>query len=392
MLAALLTLSGTLPPLDAGASERDSRTTPPAAHVARAATGSRRPALACAACFLVDDTGRVLWSRGEDERRANASTTKMVSALVVARRADLDDTVVVSPAAAATGGGGLDLDAGERWGLEELLYALLLTSSNDAAVALAEHVAGSEDAFVVAMNRAAGRLGATRSHFVTPHGLDEPGHFATAEDLATIAERLLATRLLRAIVSTSEITVTGPDGPVELTNRNVLLEGYQGAVGVKTGFTDDAGEVLVAAAERRGRQLIAVAMASDNAARDCRRLLDLGWRKLASSVLVTAGQQVGWLVFDPGGAIPAVAGTTVRGMAGPRALDAVFAPDPGARPPLAPGETVGTVTVGSGDRTLATVPAVAGAEVSGTLPPGPLEVIGAVLRAAHEVGTAATPW
>jgi D-alanyl-D-alanine carboxypeptidase (penicillin-binding protein 5/6) len=265
----------------------------------------------------------------------------MLTALVVAHRAELHDGVEVSAAAASVGGGGLDLTTGEVWSVEALLYALLLTSSNDAAVALAEHTAGSESAFVALMNRAARRIGATRSHFVTPHGLDRPGHHATARDLATIAARLLSDPALRSIVATPKKVVEGPGGAVELLNRNVLLKGYPGAIGVKTGFTSAAGDVLVAAAQRGGRRLMAVALGSEDAARDCRRLLERGFTRLARSALVSEGEPIGWLVFDPGGAVPATAGETVRGLAARAALNVSFRPHPAARPPFDVGDVVG---------------------------------------------------
>ncbi|MGH2820092.1 MAG: D-alanyl-D-alanine carboxypeptidase family protein, partial [Actinomycetota bacterium] len=239
-----------------------------------------RPAVSCEACLVVDDRGRVLWSRHPRRRLPNASTTKMATALVVLRDADPSEVVTVSGAAAATGGGGLDLEPGETYTVEALLEAMLLTSSNDAAVALAEHVTGSAGAFVEDMNVLAGRLGARDTHFVTPHGLDVAGHHSSAADLALIARRLLADDLLAEIVATAGTSIEGPRGLIPLENRNPLLEGYGGALGVKTGYTALAGNVLVAAARRGGRTVTTVAMDSIDAAEDSRALLDHGFARL----------------------------------------------------------------------------------------------------------------
>jgi D-alanyl-D-alanine carboxypeptidase (penicillin-binding protein 5/6) len=351
----------------------------PAGASGRGAT--RGVELTCASCLLVDDTHRVLLARRARVTRPNASTTKMVTALVVARRADPGEVVTVSQRAAATGGGGLDLRAGERYTVRELLVALLLTSSNDASVALAEHVAGTEAAFVGAMNRLAERLGARRSSFVTPHGLDRLGHFSTAADLARVAEALLAHDLLGPIVAASRATITSPGGALTLENRNALLETYRGAIGVKTGFTDDAGDVLVAAARRRGRTLIAVALGARDAAGDCRRMLDRGFARLASSVVLRAQRAVGAVVFDPAGATAATAATTVRGAWHPGAVQLFLEPDPGVRPPLRPGDPLGDVVVRARGEAVARVAALAASPVGGGEPPALLETLGDLLRA-----------
>lgn len=317
-----------------------------------------RPAVGCAACLVTTETD-VLWGREVDSRRPNASTTKMVTALVVVAAADLDELVRTSPHAAATGGGGFDLRPGDTFSVEDLLDALLLSSSNDAAVALAEHVAGSEEAFVARMNRVARALGARNSHFVTPHGLDVPGHYSTARDLARIALAVLRRPTLAAIVGSSSAVISGSSGVHELVNTNPLLETYEGAIGVKTGYTAGAGDVLVAAAVRGGRRLVAVAMGSSDAAADARALLDYGFAVLGRGVLVSEGRVLGALVFDPSGATAVVSGRTVRGIPDPDRVEVTFEPGP-VTPPLAAGETVGTMIVTLPDgRVVARGPAVA---------------------------------
>lgn len=318
--------------------------------------------LTCTACYLVDDTGAVLFDRAGNVALPNASTTKMTTALVALERLAPDDRVRVSPGAAATGGGGLDLEAGSVYTVEALLHALLMTSSNDAAVALAEASSGSEAAFVTAMERHAARLGATDTSYATAHGLDRAGHASSAADLALIAQALLEVPLLADIVARADASVPGPGGDILLENRNLLLESYRGATGVKTGFTAEAGNVLVASAERHGRRLIAVVMHSVDATADAAALLDHGWDRLRRTPLLHGGTAVGAVVLD-GGSTVATAGGTVRGAYDPATVTHVFVPHDTIRVPVAAGDVIGRVAVRAGERTLSSVPAVAGSDV-----------------------------
>lgn len=313
------------------------------------------PEVTCLSCLVVDDRGRTLYGRAAAIRRPIASTTKMVTALVVSENAGFGEEVTVSATAAATGGGGLDLAAGERYSVEDLLYALLLSSSNDAAVALAEHTAGSEAAFAAEMNSVAASLGAAHSNFVTAHGLDTAGHFSTARDLARIGGAMLDDPELAEIVATPRSVI---DGGMSLENRNLLLEGYEGAIGIKTGYTRAAGNVLVGAARRRHRTVISVAMGSYDALADSRRLLDYGFRRLARTVLVPAGRPVGTLVTAAGSATPVVARRAVRGLADPERVAVEWSATPGLTAPAA-GERVGTVVVSAGRHRVGNVGAVA---------------------------------
>lgn len=338
----------------------------------------------CAACIIVDDTGRVLFARNAGEPRANASTTKIVTALVVRERTELEDTVVVSAAAASEGGGGLDLSPGDRYTVHALLHALLLTSSNEAAVALAEHVAGSHEAFVAIMNRTADALGATATRFVTAHGLDVSGHYSSARDLARFGLELLADDELARIVGTRTTTIAGPAGGEVLENRNLLLETYPGATGIKTGYTAEAGDVLVASARRDGRSIVAVTMGapgSQAAAAEAATLLERGWRILARSVLVRRGTAVGTLVFDPGGATEVVTAEPIRGSARPEEIEVSFDADPDVAAPIAAGQVVGEVTVAVDDRVLYRAPAHARHAIAAADPSWGEVAISALLRA-----------
>lgn len=331
---------------------------------------SPAPIVGCHACLVVDDLGRTLFARRARVPLPNASTTKMMTALLVVDALEPRARVTVSPTAAAVGQGGLDLEAGERYTVRELLYGLLLTSSNDAAVALAERVSGSERAFVAEMNARGLELGLRHTSYRTSHGLDAPGHVSSARDLALLAETVLAHPLLEDIVATPRKRIDGPRGPEVLENRNLLLETYRGTVGVKTGFTARAGNVLVAAAERHDRRVISVAMRSDDVLVDSRRLLTYGFARLRRSLLLGRGAMVGELFFDPSGTVPVVAARAVRGIAHPRIVEVEFEPAGGVSPPFEVGDVVGRVTVLGGAETIASIEAVAatGVESRGSWP------------------------
>ncbi|HVM36395.1 MAG TPA: hypothetical protein VM784_13775 [Actinomycetota bacterium] len=348
----------------------------PSAAPARPRFEERR--LTCAACILVDDTGRTLFARQPDLRLPNASTTKMATALVVTGT-DGDEVVSVSAAAASTGGGGLDLETGDRITVHDSLVGLLLSSSNDAAVALAEHVAGTEEAFVERMNRLASELGADDTRFVTAHGLDRPGHYSTAHDLAVFGRALLAEPPLAAIVATAAAPITVSGDLTRVENRNPLLDTYSGAVGIKTGFTAGAGNVLVAAARRRGRTLVAVAMRAEDPAEDARALLNLGFRTLERTILLDGPAPVAALVF-PGGATAVHPLERVRGPQPPESIAVRFAPN--ATAPVLPGEVVGDVLVTSRRIEVGRVPVVAADAVRDDDMPWPVLALVRVVRAA----------
>jgi D-alanyl-D-alanine carboxypeptidase (penicillin-binding protein 5/6) len=316
---------------------------------------------------------------------ANASTTKMLTALVAITEADLDDEVEIPQTVAAVTGGRLSLEPGEQLSVRELLYVLLLSSSNHAATALAEHVAGTERAFVDQMNELAVRLGAGSTQVLTSHGLDTPGHVSSAHDLALIGKHLLDDPLLAEIVSAPAASVTSSRRMIELENTNELLESYRGAVGIKTGFTLQAGNVLVAAAIRRGRRVLAVAMGSDDAFQDAEALLDHGFARLSRGLLVTEGDTVGSIVFDPSGSLLVQASGSVRGLPLREAVTVRFEPfdDPGG--PVAAGAAVGRVVVLDGDRILGAVDGLATRDVDRS-EPGLLErILASGLRLAARV-------
>jgi len=239
------------------------------------------PQLTAASWVLYDATGDVVLAAGDpDTPRAMASVTKVMTALVVRQHAAIDERVRISETATEAGESEVGLVAGERWTVNDLLYALLVKSANDAAVALAEHVGGSIEGFAALMNEAAAELGLTESAFVNPHGLDAEGHYASAHDLAVMARVLLDDQVLAEMVRTRMVAFRpAPDGSSRVVgNTNLLLGEYPGITGVKTGFTASAGKVLIAALQTPERLLIAVVMGSEDHFGDSRELLDYGER------------------------------------------------------------------------------------------------------------------
>jgi serine-type D-Ala-D-Ala carboxypeptidase (penicillin-binding protein 5/6) len=239
----------------------------------------RRPPLVNAAAALVVDldSGQTLYSLRPEDRLPPASTVKIMTALVTLRRSNLDEEVQVSAHAAGMIGSRMGLVPGEKLTVRDLLYGLLLPSGNDAAVALAEHVAGSEEAFVELMNSIAGDLGLVGTHFTSPHGMDSAGETASAVDLVALTRAALAYPAFSEIVATQVATVAGR----KLVNTNQLLSTFPGADGIKTGTTDAAGECLVASATRDGHRLIVVLLGSQDRYGEASALLswaNSGWQ------------------------------------------------------------------------------------------------------------------
>lgn len=241
------------------------------------------PDISAPSWILFDDQSDwIISAHDPNGRRAPASTTKIMTALVVADDAAFDEMVTISAIAPEAGESEIGIVAGEVISVADLLSAVLVRSANDAAVALAEHVGGSVEGFAALMNQKAADLGMTNSHFLNPHGLDEEGHYTTAADELKMAQALMANPQLASMVGLRRLDFpTAPDGTLRggpATNR--LLDSYPGATGVKTGYTFQASLVLSAAAERQGRRLFAVVMGSEGISghfADADALLDYGF-------------------------------------------------------------------------------------------------------------------
>ncbi|MFO7273593.1 MAG: D-alanyl-D-alanine carboxypeptidase family protein [Bacillota bacterium] len=252
------------------------------------------PSLWAHGAILMDaTTGDVLWEKNAHMRLHPASTTKVLTALIALERGDLDARVTISKRAAQTPGSSMHLREGEVHTLYDLVHGLLMLSGNDAAVAIAEAIAGSVEAFADLMNERAWRLGARNSHFVNPHGLTHPDHLSTAYDLAVITRAALQNPLLAEIVATPEKALTYEElgREVVLYNTNRLLRGgLPGADGVKTGTTAAAGACLIASATRDGQKLIAVVLNASNRWRESTALLEWGFRNFALARLGGSGE------------------------------------------------------------------------------------------------------
>jgi D-alanyl-D-alanine carboxypeptidase (penicillin-binding protein 5/6) len=270
------------------------------------------PSISAEAGVLVDSTDRtVLWEKNAHERRSPASTTKILTALIVIEKARPASFVTISRNAEEVGEGEdgpnptvqLNLVAGERQTVRDLLFGLMLESANDAAVALAEHVAGSVSRFSDLMNEKAAAVGAKESHFVNPHGLEEQDHYSTAFDLMLLGREAMKNPLFRDIVDTTSYLFPGfGSRPAQMIeNRNKLLGSYEGADGIKTGFTTPAGRAIVASAHRSAESRIAVVLGSPtDAQQDAASLLDYGFGSFSRVELVRSGLAWGHATLGDG--------------------------------------------------------------------------------------------
>lgn len=377
-VAGIAQLATSTPPPTPVLLPNGSTTLSPFPTVLRTPEPSRRPPeISAASAILADlDSGQILYEKAADTPRPVASLTKIATALLVMERTRPQDVVTVSEDAAGDGPtpgiSELGLVPGERITVGSLLYALLLQSANDAAVALAEHVSGSVDAFVRAMNARVRRLGATHTRFASPSGLDDRGS-STARDLLRITRAAYRLPGFASIVATRTKEIPTPDGlpPRLVQNRNALLWLYPGAIGVKTGFTSRAGYCVVAAAERGGVRLVAVVLgAPRDAFSDAAALLDHGFFAFERREVVAAGEPLGTVEIS-GRAVPVASGGSLTALV-PRGAEVTrrLALDPRAAFPPLPGETVGAVRVSAAGLRIGRVPLVV---TSVPAPPPPRE-------------------
>ena len=247
-------------------------------------------ALSASKAILLDaQTGRVLLEKNADHQALIASTTKIMTALVVCEQCNVLDRVRIPKEAVGIEGSSIYLREGEILTVQELLYGLMLHSGNDAAVALAIYCGGTVEGFAQLMNDKAHRLGLRGTHFVNPNGLDAPGHYSTARDMAVLAAYAMNNPIFAQTVSAKTVTV----GTRHLRNHNKLLWQYEGADGVKTGFTKAAGRILVSSAIRDGRRLVAVTMNDPNDWQDHAAMFDKGFSRYKIKSILSKGDPVG---------------------------------------------------------------------------------------------------
>lgn len=331
------------------------------------ASAQEAPRVAARAWLVANGaTGEVIAARNANARLAPASITKLMTAIVVLDHARPDDLARIGPLAASVGESTVHLRPGERLPVRDLLAAALIQSANDAAYALAAHVAGGDIArFVRLMNRKAAALGLRETHFVRPDGLDAPGHLSSASDVLVLARAAMRRPLVRQLVRRRAATIAGGR---TLVSWNDLLGSFAGLVGVKTGHTARAGWCEVALARRGGVPIYAVVLGSPARARrndDLAKLLEWGFDQYARVRVVDAerayamgdipfsDEDVPFVAERPAAAVVRLGRPLVEEVVAPSVVD----------PPLRRGERVGRVRIREGDRVVATLPLIASRDV-----------------------------
>ena len=244
------------------------------------------------AILIEAETGKILYAENAHEKLPMASTTKIMTALVALEQGNTWETVTVDASAYGTEGSSIYLHLEEEIALKDLLYGLMLSSGNDAAVAIAVHIGGGTQAFADIMNKKAIELGAYNTNFVTPNGLHDEAHYTTAYDLARIAAEAMRNDTFREIVSTEYYRAETGEIARTFKNKNRILWEYAGGTGVKTGYTKAAGRCLVFAAEQDGMELIGVVLNCPNMFEDAKAMLDYGFENYETEVMVKAGATV----------------------------------------------------------------------------------------------------
>ncbi|MBT9173401.1 MAG: D-alanyl-D-alanine carboxypeptidase DacB [Syntrophomonadaceae bacterium] len=262
---------------------------------ASAAHSLAPPRLTARSALLLDQaTGRILYSKNAHEKLPMASTTKIMTAILALESGRMSETVSVSEHAVSIGGSSVYLEPGEKKTLEELVWGLLLRSGNDAAVAIAEHLSGSTEEFAVEMTRRAAQLGARQTKFSNPHGLHQEEHYTTAYDLALLAAHAMSLPKFREIAAAREKKISWHDRPAGrlLRNQNKLLVMYEGAEGIKTGWTTPAGRCFAGATSRKGWRLVGVVLNAPQMWEDMIKLFDFGYQYYRWQTVIQAGQHL----------------------------------------------------------------------------------------------------
>lgn len=243
------------------------------------------------ACIMNVATGEVVFSKNIEERRAMASTTKIMTAVIAIESGNMDDVVTVSAGAANQEGSSMYIEAGMEVYLRDLVYGLMLCSGNDAAVSIAEHISGSVEDFADLMNKKAKELGANDTHFVNPSGLYDDQHYTTAGDLAVIARYAMQIPEFRDVVSCTHYKAQplNTKTALEFNNHNKLLKKYEGATGIKTGYTKKAGRCLVSSAMRDDMEFIAVTLNAPDDWKNHAEMLDYAFSHYYPKKVISKG-------------------------------------------------------------------------------------------------------
>lgn len=321
------------------------------------------------ACVIIDEiSGRILLSHNADTPLPMASTTKVMTALLALENCSLDEMVTCSRNAYGIPGTSIYLSEGETLSMAHMLYGLMLASGNDAAVAIAEHVGGSTAEFCRMMTERAAELGCINTVFLTPHGLPQEGHYTTAADLALIAREAMTHPFFRELVSTRRATIPWEDRTYDrvLNNKNRLLSEYEGATGIKTGYTKKAGRCLVFGAQRDGMRIIGVVLNCSDWFDEAARLMDRAFEQYESVTLLTEGEAVGQLAVHhtDGQYVNAIAGKDLSGVVPKDAAAQVELQLPESlEAPVIRGEIIGRATLVHNGIVIGECPIVADASV-----------------------------
>lgn len=246
------------------------------------------------ACVINAVTGETVFAKNIDKRRPMASTTKIMTAIIAIEKCKMDEVVSVSAIAGRQEGSAAYIYEGDSIYMKDILYGLMLNSGNDAALAIAEHIGGSAEVFAEMMNEKAKEIGMDDTHFMNPSGLDDPEHYTTARDLAKLAQYAMNNKEFREIVSSKkyQAKLVNSDKTLYFSNHNKLLTLYEGATGIKTGYTRKTGRCLVSSAERDGMKFIAVTLGAPDDWKDHSQMLDYAFSGHYPQKAVEKGSRV----------------------------------------------------------------------------------------------------
>lgn len=335
------------------------------------------PELQAEAALLMEaQSGQILFSKNPDQPMYPASITKILTGIIAIESGRLEEIVTVSERAVETGGTSVYLEVGERKPLRDLVYATLVNSGNDAAVAIAEHLGGSVAGFAQMMNEKANELGATGSHFVNPSGMPDEDHVTTAHDMALIARYAMQNETFRQVVGTKEYPWEGESWqPGQLVNHNRLLWDYEGATGVKNGYTKAAQQTFVATSERDGQQLIAVCLKVPGSPKDMYRdltsLMDYGYDAFETHRIALDTEPLNDLHVagtEMKGQLESEAYITLPKGTAPEELEQEVVLHSGVVPPIDRGDPIGAIRLLLHGQVIREVPLTASASVPLSVP------------------------
>ena len=330
--------------------------------IPHAAEAEQKQEISAEAAYLYEaNSGRVLYAKNENARLPMASTTKIMTALLAVESGRLTETVTVPKEAVGTEGSSMHLRAGEMISLSDLVYGLMLTSGNDAAVAIACFLDGGTEAFAAHMNARAKQLGLSDTHFVTPNGLHDPDHYTTAKDLALLGAAALENPFFAEIVATQYRRTEGSN-PHTLKNKNRLLWEYEGGIGVKTGYTKAAGKCLVFAAERGEMKLVGAVLNCPTMWSSAKSMLDAGFHAYREKIFLS--RETVFSVPVENGVKKTLSAAPILGILYPTEIDGsetytVETEIDACRAPVRSGQQIGTVSLFLNGTAVKTVPIVA---------------------------------